>query len=91
MSLHLVAAPCLRGEAGVEQLRLLQGDMAAALAQCDYQRVRQLDDACARLIDKLIDANRDNRELMLAALVDLKGLYAQLLSACRQQGLEACR
>ena len=91
MSLHVVADPCLLGEAGVEQLRLLQADMVAALAHSDYLRVRQLDDACARLIEKLIEANRDNRALMVAALVDLKGVYAQLLSACqRQQTLEAC-
>jgi len=89
VSLTLVAEPCLRGVAGIEQLQLLQAEMANALAICDYSRVRQLDVACARLIDKLIDTNRDNRALMLSALVDLKGVYVQLLSACEQQRQEA--
>lgn len=90
MSLQLVAEPSLQGEAGVAQLRLLQMDMAKALARGDFVRVRQLDDACARLLDKLILANRQNRDLLMGALTDLKAVYAHLIATCQKEATEAC-
>lgn len=90
MSLQLVAEPSLHGEAGVAQLRLLQTDMAEALARGDFARVRQLDNACARLIDKLILANRQHRDLLVGALTDLKSVYAHLIASCQKEAAEVC-
>lgn len=84
--LHSIQAPSLQGEQGLAQLRQLQKEMAKALGQCDFQRVRQLDGTCAVVIDKLIAANRNDGRLgqaiLLRALSDLKGVYANLIREC---------
>ncbi|HEY7883734.1 MAG TPA: hypothetical protein VIC08_02185 [Cellvibrionaceae bacterium] len=91
MNLQLVTAPSLAGEAGVLQLQALQKDMARALANNDIDRVRQLDHTCAALLDKLVEANRDNRMLLTLALTDLKQVYANLINECQLRVTQACR
>ena len=90
MSLQLVAAPSLQGEAGLQQLRALQQAMADALAESDFCRVRQLDATCATVLSKLMDVNRDNRPLLVDALSDLKAVYTNLIHACEVQAKAAC-
>ncbi|MDO3382602.1 hypothetical protein [Gilvimarinus algae] len=90
MSLSLVEADSLAGPGGFEQLRQLQTDMSRALAVGDYTRVRQLDETCAVLLDKLIAANRENRSILLESMMDLKALYAQMIQESERLARAAC-
>lgn len=74
----------LSGREGVRQLRELQGDMAGALARRDFARVRQLDQTAAVVVDKLIEANGDDRQLLRDAMLDLKSVYADMIAQCRR-------
>ncbi|MCP8898623.1 hypothetical protein [Gilvimarinus xylanilyticus] len=84
MSLSLVVPTDLSGHSGADALLQLKQDMAAALAEGDFDRVRQLDQTFACVLDKLSLANRDNRTFLLNALLDVKQHYAQLLRECER-------
>ena len=83
--LSVVPEPSFEGEAGARQLRALQDDMAQALAQSDFERVRRLDQTASRVLDKLIAANPNNRQVVLNAMGDLKSVYADMIEHCRRQ------
>ncbi len=83
--LALVAAPDYRGEAGVALLRSLQHSLAQALQQGDWDRVRQLDQVCMQVADRVIEANRQNQQGLVSILSELKDVYAGLIAQCQQE------
>jgi len=83
-------APSLAGEGGIAQLQQLQADMRAALGAGDYSRVRQLDDTCTVVLDKLIMINREHPGALLQTMLDLKQMYADLLSECHTRPARVC-
>lgn len=82
MSLAVVAPDSLKGQAGINALQQLQREMAQALASANFARVRQLDATCATLLNKVCHENRNNKALLREALLDVKSVYARLLSEC---------
>ena len=84
MSLAIVECTDLSGHSGAEALAQLKQDMAGALAEGDFDRVKQLDHTFACILDKLSSANRDNRAFLLKALIDVKQHYSQLLRECER-------
>jgi len=60
MRLAAVPSPDYQGDAGVMQVRELQREMVRALRTEDWPRVRELDRACASLVDRVIEANRED-------------------------------
>ncbi|WP_049721818.1 hypothetical protein [Gilvimarinus polysaccharolyticus] len=82
--------PSLAGEGGVSQLHQLQADMRDALSRCDYARVRQLDNTCAVMLDKLIALNNQRPGALLQMMQDVKQLYADLLSECQMRPAQVC-
>jgi hypothetical protein len=84
------SAPSLAGEGGVAQLQQLQADMRAALGAGDYRRVRQLDDTCTLVLDRLIEINRQQPGALLQAMLDLKQMYADLLTECQTRPARVC-
>jgi len=85
MQLHLVKPTNYAGEAGVLHVRRLQGELNKALAEENWSQVRRLDRACAMLIDKVIEANQDDKQALSAALNELKGVYANLIVQCKRE------
>ncbi len=85
MVLHLVPEPDYRGEQGLAQLRQLQHSLIEALKSEDWLRVRELDRISPRLIERVIEANRDDRSALVQALSELKGVYSNLISRCRSE------
>ena len=85
MQLHLVEAANYTGEAGLLHLRRLQAELNKALAEENWTKVRRLDQACAVLIDKVIDANQEDKQALAAALGELKGVYANLIVQCKRE------
>lgn len=85
MQLHLVEAPSYVGNYGVLQVRHLQNALHDALAAEDWNQVRRLDQICAALIDKVIDANNDDSKVLALALNELKGVYASLIVQCKRE------
>gem|GEM_PF-5887119 len=81
--MRLVSTPSLTAEGGMAQLQQLQADMRSALARGDYSRVRQLDDTCTVVLDKLIELNRERPGALLQAMADVKQMYADLLYQCQ--------
>lgn len=73
------------GEAGIEALRSIQLELQAAAQRENWNRIRQLDAVCESLIEKVIAANRDNSAVLVRALSELKGVYANLLFKCHQE------
>lgn len=73
------------GEAGIEALRSIQLELQRAAQREDWSRIRQLDAVCESLIEKVIAANRDNSAVLVRALSELKGVYANLLFKCHQE------
>lgn len=84
LALAIVKPADLTGQRGVAALAQLKRDMSAALAEGDFDRVKQLDHTFACVLDKLTHANRDNRSFLLNALLDVKQHYAQLLGECER-------
>ncbi|RYY75763.1 MAG: hypothetical protein EOO52_09210 [Gammaproteobacteria bacterium] len=66
-------------------VRQLQKDLNKALAEENWSQVRRLDQACAVLIDKVIEANQENKQALAAALGELKGVYANLIVQCKRE------
>jgi flagellar protein FliT len=85
MSLQLIKEPSYAGEAGILALRSIQDQLHQAAAIEDWGRIRHLDAACSRVIEKVIAANRDNSAVLVSALSELKGVYANLLFKCHQE------
>ncbi len=85
MALHLVPEPDYRGEQGLAQLRQLQRSLCEALKAEDWLRVRELDRVSARLIERVIEANRDNPSALVQALSELKGVYSNLINRCQSE------
>jgi hypothetical protein len=85
MKLQLVKPVDYSGEAGLYQVRHLQRDLSKALAEENWSQVRRLDQACAVLIDKVIDANQEDKKALAAALSELKGVYANLIVHCKRE------
>jgi len=81
-----VPEPDYRGQAGLEQLQALHRELDAALQAGDWLRVRRLDRACGGLVARLVAVNEGSSDAdLVAALKDLKHLYARLLQDCQQQ------
>lgn len=85
MALKILADLDYSGEAGVNQVRLLQQAISCALAQQDWLEVRRLDNACAALVDKVIAANNSDSRALVLALSELKGVYSNLITGCQQK------
>ena len=85
MQLHLVKAADYSGEAGILYVRSLQNELNKALEEENWSQVRKLDQACAVLIDKVIEANKEDKEALVAALGELKGVYANLIVQCKRE------
>lgn len=85
MSLHLVAEPDYTGAEGLAQLRELQRALISAQNAEDWVRVRELDRACAHLVEKVIAANRSDPSTLVQALSELKGVYASLIDRCQRE------
>ena len=84
MSHHLQVLPPVeyRGSAGVSAIKQLQRDLLEALDQEDWGRVQHLDTLCALVVDRVIAANRDNKEILISALSGLKTVYANMIHRC---------
>jgi flagellar protein FliT len=78
------------GESGIEAIRQLQRDLASALAQEDWGRVKHLDRVCALVVERVVAANRDDRSILVRALGELKGVYSNLLTECRRHADQFC-
>jgi len=85
MKLQLVPEPDYVGEAGVKALRAMQVALTRALQEEDWERVRHLDRICTALTDKVIEANRHDKVMLIRALSELKGVYAGLIAQCGQE------
>lgn len=79
MSLQIVESASYAGTDGVMHVRNLQQALTAALYKEDWARIRQLDQTCAVLIEKVISANKDDRNALVLALSELKGVYSRLI------------
>lgn len=85
MYIQLVPTPEYQGEAGINAMRGVQQELARALQQEDWERVRHLDRICVVLIDRVIAANRDDKSILVRALSELKGVYAGLIAQCQRE------
>jgi flagellar protein FliT len=85
MAIRLVEAPDYKGEAGIIAMRNVQQALTAALEAEEWERVRHLDRICLLLIDRIIAENRDNKAVVINALSELRGVYAQLLAQCQRE------
>lgn len=85
MALRLVPEPDYRGEQGLAQLRQLQRALNEALKAEDWLRVRELDRMSPRIIERVIEANRNDRSALVQALSELKGVYFNLISRCQSE------
>ena len=85
MSLQLVADSDYAGMHGVLHVRHLQQALTDALQYEDWSRVRRLDQICAVLIDKVITANKGDRNALVMALGELKGVYSKLIFKCKHE------
>lgn len=85
MQLQLVEPANYAGEAGVLHVRRLQAALNTALKEENWSQVRRLDQACAVLIDKVIDANQHDTQALATALSELKGVYANLIVQCKRE------
>lgn len=87
MPLAAVPSPEYQGDAGVAQVRQLQRELIKALRSEDWPRVRELDRACAGLVERVIDANCEDGTALVQALGELKGVYANLIDRCHGEVL----
>ncbi|WP_111640528.1 hypothetical protein [Marinimicrobium alkaliphilum] len=83
--LQAVPSPDYAGPEGIALLRDFQRDMAGALQTGDWLAVRRLDRACAGLVDRLVRENASDGALLVAALEELKGVYANLIFRCGEE------
>lgn len=85
MTVKMLADLDYSGDAGVNQVRLLQQSLSRALKQQEWLEVRRLDNACAALIEKVIAANNHDARALVLALNELKGVYSNLITGCQQK------
>lgn len=85
MSLRLVAMPDYSGTQGLAQLRHMQRALIRAQGAEEWARVRDLDRACAHLVEKVVAANRHDQSILVQALSELKGVYANLIDRCQKE------
>ncbi len=85
MCIQLVPYPDYCGEAGISAMRSLQRELNKALQHEDWEKVRHLDRICVLLIDRVINANRDDKSTLVRALSELKGVYAGLIAQCQRE------
>lgn len=86
MAVTLVPDPDYSGIHGIIQLRVLQREMSAALHAGDWMKLRRLDQSCPLIVEKVIQANRYAGQAgLIAALKELKAVYATAIDSCRQQ------
>ncbi len=85
MCIQLVPYPVYCGEAGISAMRSLQQELNKALQHENWERVRHLDRICVLLIDRVINANRDDKSTLVRALSELKGVYAGLIAQCQRE------
>ena len=86
MAVTLVPDPDYSGIHGIIQLRVLQREMSAALHAGDWMKLRRLDQSCPLIVEKVIQANRYTGQAgLIAALKELKAVYATAIDSCRQQ------
>lgn len=88
MTLTSVPSLNYRGDAGVAQVRELQRELVSALRREDWHRVRELDRACAGLVERVVDANPQDGAALVRALSELKGVYANLIDRCHREVLK---
>ncbi len=88
MGLSAVPSSDYRGEAGVEQVRRLRNELVEALRAEDWFAVRELDRACAGLVERVVAANGENGTALVQALSELKGVYANLIEQCQEEVLK---
>ncbi|MAN50821.1 MULTISPECIES: hypothetical protein [unclassified Marinimicrobium] len=88
MALSAVPNPDYHGEAGVEQVRQLRNELVQALRAEDWWTVRELDRACAGLVERVIAANGGDGTALVRALSELKGVYANLIEQCQEEVLK---
>ncbi|WP_347330263.1 hypothetical protein [Marinimicrobium locisalis] len=87
MALQAVPTPDYQGDAGLGQIAELRRELVKALRAEDWPRVRELDRACAGLVERVIAANREDRSALVRVLSELKGVYANLIDRCHQEVL----
>lgn len=85
MSLVAVPDPDYRGGEGVQQIHGLRRELVDALRAGDWPRVRELDRACAGLVDRVVAANSGEARALAEALTELKRVYAELLDSCHHE------
>lgn len=83
MALQLERDLDYSGPTGVNYLRCLQQDLASALQESDWDKVRFLDQACAVLVERVIAANRGDAHTLVLALNELKSVYAKMIMQCK--------
>lgn len=88
MPLAAVPRPDYQGDSGVHQLRQLQRELIKALREGDWLRVRELDRACAGLVDRVVAANHEDGTTLVSALIELKGVYSNLIDSCHSEVLK---
>ena len=88
MALSAVPNPAYRGAAGVAQVRPLRNELVQALQAEDWWTVRELDRACAGLVERVIAANGGEGTALVRALSELKGVYANLIEQCQEEVLK---
>jgi hypothetical protein len=85
MAINLVPDPDYSGAEGIMQLHALQHELSAALHARDWVKLRRLDNSCGTLVNKVIKANRDDKEHLVVVLQELKHVYANLIESCQQE------
>ena len=85
MRLSLVPTPAYQGQEGIEQLREVRNDLIKALRDGDWPRVRELDRACGALVDRVLQAELDDKDALVETLSDLKGVYFSLIERCQDE------
>lgn len=85
MNMHVVPDPEYQGEAGINAIRSLQQELMNAWHQEEWDKVRHLDRICALLVERVIDANRTDKSILVRALAELKGVYGGLIAQCQSE------
>lgn len=83
MALQLERDLDYSGPTGVNYLRCLRQDLASALQESDWEKVRFLDQACAVLVERVIAANKGDVHALILALGELKNVYAKMIMQCK--------
>jgi flagellar protein FliT len=85
--MRLSAVPCLdySGAAGMMHLRQLQAELMQALNREDWAMVRRLDRQGVVLVESVMAANKEDAGALIAALTELKYVYACLIRQCNER------